>query len=332
MAPELEHGRLANVGPRTDVYSMGKLLYFMLTRGVSFSREEHRSREYNLERRAFDPRAKLFESLLNKSITKHPHERFKDAAQMYAAFMLIVEAYRTHPLTQILARSVSLDIAANAPENELMGLPGSQLSALLDYIASSVVTVPQALLSAAASRLDDPDVFRSICRCLTAREQELDPKRVGDLAATLVISKPKDVSILMTVGIEGERHIMDIATRNSDLTVLNALMSKPQFGLGSFPKVVERLGKQVHLLSPEARRNFVVSTYRLPWTDKENFLIDYVDTCKDSLEFEAAIAGLCHCGTGAALAKVEEFKEKPLTEEQLGAFLRGIVWRMAISV
>ena len=120
---------------------------------------------------------------------------------------------------------------------------------------------------------------------------------------------------------------MELATRNGDLNVLNALMSRTQFRLKSFPIVVERLGKQVNLLSPEARRNFVLSTYRIAWTDKEEFLIQYVDTCEDPLEFEAAIAGLCQCGTPTALAKVDQLKEKAMGEVRLGAFLRGIVWR-----
>lgn len=249
---------------------------------------------------------------------------------MYEAFIRIVESYRAHPMTQILARSSSLDVACNASESELMGLPGSQLSTLLDHVASSGTTFPQAaLLGAATKRLDDPEIFRSACKCLLAREQELDPDKVTDLAAALVTSAPGNSSIMMASSIVGERHVMELATRNTDLNVLNALMSRTQFGLKSFPIVVERLGKQVRLLSPEARRNFVVSTYRVAWTDKEEFLMQYVDTCEDPLEFEAAIAGLCQCGTPTALAKVDQFTEKAMGEERLGAYLRGIVWRNA---
>ena len=329
MAPELEDGRLKDVSTRTDVYSMGKLLYFLLTHGVTFAREKHLSREYNLESKAFDPRAKLFEPLLNKSITRYPHDRFKDSADMYDAFIRIVESYRAHPRTQILARSSSLEVASDASESELMGLPGSQLSTLLEHVASSEATVPPpALLAAAVTRLDDTEVFRSACKCLIAREQELDQDRVTDLAAALVSAAPSNVSVTMSVGINGERRLMELATRNNNLNVLNALMSRPNFGLKSFPTVVERLGKQVKLLSPEARRNFVVSTYRIAWTDKEEFLMQYVDACEGPLEFEAAIAGLCQCGTPTALAKVDQFKEKAMGEERLGAFLRGIVWRM----
>jgi serine/threonine protein kinase len=47
MAPELEDGRYDNIDCRCDVYSLGKLLYWLLT-GKSFSREQHREKKYDL--------------------------------------------------------------------------------------------------------------------------------------------------------------------------------------------------------------------------------------------------------------------------------------------
>jgi serine/threonine protein kinase len=49
MAPELEEGRIANVSPKSDIYSLGKLLYWLLSGGKIFSREKHRDPEWDLK-------------------------------------------------------------------------------------------------------------------------------------------------------------------------------------------------------------------------------------------------------------------------------------------
>ena len=54
MAPELEDGRLEAVSPSVDIYSLGKLLYWLFT-GRVFSREKHRQPGWNLTESAVDP-------------------------------------------------------------------------------------------------------------------------------------------------------------------------------------------------------------------------------------------------------------------------------------
>jgi serine/threonine protein kinase len=49
VAPELEDGRLDDVTPACDVYSLGKLLYWLLAKGRLFSREKHREVEWDLK-------------------------------------------------------------------------------------------------------------------------------------------------------------------------------------------------------------------------------------------------------------------------------------------
>lgn len=56
-APELEDGRLENVTPKCDTYSLGKLLYWMISRGSIFSREKHREEPWDLKGRTEDSAA-----------------------------------------------------------------------------------------------------------------------------------------------------------------------------------------------------------------------------------------------------------------------------------
>jgi serine/threonine protein kinase len=48
MAPELEDGIHLEVGTEADVYSLGKILYWMFSGGKIFSREKHRDSQYDL--------------------------------------------------------------------------------------------------------------------------------------------------------------------------------------------------------------------------------------------------------------------------------------------
>lgn len=48
MAPELEHGRNLDVDARADLYSLGKLLYWLLSGGVNLPREQYDEHPYRL--------------------------------------------------------------------------------------------------------------------------------------------------------------------------------------------------------------------------------------------------------------------------------------------
>ena len=49
MAPELEDGRLKDISPKSDVYSLGKILYWLFSGGKIFSREKHRDINFDLK-------------------------------------------------------------------------------------------------------------------------------------------------------------------------------------------------------------------------------------------------------------------------------------------
>lgn len=84
MAPELEDGRLETIAPSADVYSLGKLLYWMLT-GKSFSREKHRDPPYDLtgqESSGGVARYLLITRFLDKLIAADPTLRLQDAQEV----------------------------------------------------------------------------------------------------------------------------------------------------------------------------------------------------------------------------------------------------------
>jgi serine/threonine protein kinase len=84
MAPEMEDGRVEQITPRTDVYSLGKLLYWLLA-GTIFNREKHREHAWNLVDRTGNPRFELVNRLLEGMLVAGPGSRLIANAEEVAA-------------------------------------------------------------------------------------------------------------------------------------------------------------------------------------------------------------------------------------------------------
>ncbi len=78
IAPELESGRASEVSPAADVYSLGKLLYWMLSGGKKiFARERYREGEFNLVSIKQNPRYEhvneLFDIVIHADVKQRVH-------------------------------------------------------------------------------------------------------------------------------------------------------------------------------------------------------------------------------------------------------------------
>ena len=84
IAPELEDGRLDTPTPSADVYSLGKLLYYLFS-GKSFSREKHRVQPYDLLHPGngpVNPNLYFVYDLLDKTILTKPSDRYQNATEL----------------------------------------------------------------------------------------------------------------------------------------------------------------------------------------------------------------------------------------------------------
>jgi hypothetical protein len=81
IAPEMEDGRAIDPRPVSDCYSLGKLLYYLLT-GRSFARERHREEGFNLLTPTADPYLTLVYEILDGAIVQDVEVRYKDASEL----------------------------------------------------------------------------------------------------------------------------------------------------------------------------------------------------------------------------------------------------------
>ncbi|MBL8862352.1 MAG: serine/threonine protein kinase [Planctomycetes bacterium] len=81
IAPELEGGRTDQVGPGADIYSIGKLYYWLVAGGSVYPREHHRGERHDLTRQyAADDRFEHVNMLLDRLVTEDPNQRPPDLA------------------------------------------------------------------------------------------------------------------------------------------------------------------------------------------------------------------------------------------------------------
>lgn len=89
MAPELAHGIADEVTPAADVYSLGKVLYWMLA-GRIFDREVHESPRFDLRRDQTAPDYFFIYDLFKEIIVEDPKKRLPHANEVADAVDVII--------------------------------------------------------------------------------------------------------------------------------------------------------------------------------------------------------------------------------------------------
>lgn len=113
MAPELEGGRNLDVDYRADLYSLGKLLYWLLSGGTTLVRETFRADGHDLARTRA-PGLEPFNAVFERTLTTNTKARYASIDVLAAAFERAVVAYNASPDTRLavkLARSRTFQTA-----------------------------------------------------------------------------------------------------------------------------------------------------------------------------------------------------------------------------
>lgn len=78
MAPECEIGKSEDIGIHTDIYSLGKILYAMVSGGQIFPRERQLEDKYNLENILSDMRVRYINQIINNCVKEKTSQRLNN--------------------------------------------------------------------------------------------------------------------------------------------------------------------------------------------------------------------------------------------------------------
>jgi serine/threonine protein kinase len=82
IAPECEDGRATDISPSTDLYSLGKLIYYLVSGGRIFARERQRQAENVLPQISGNPFIEHVASIIDRLVIDEPQQRIQSADEV----------------------------------------------------------------------------------------------------------------------------------------------------------------------------------------------------------------------------------------------------------
>ena len=98
LCPESEDGKLETPNIKCDIYSLGKLLYYLLSNGKYFAREKFDDEDYNLINIHNDYRFISFIPFFRKTMTEEINERYSNISELRNGFEKCVRRFNAIPI------------------------------------------------------------------------------------------------------------------------------------------------------------------------------------------------------------------------------------------
>lgn len=327
MAPELEDGRNLDVTAAADVYSLGKVIYFLLSGGDVFSREKLPPLRDRLNQ-AGDRRVELFEPVLRRTITDRISNRFANGGELLGALQDLKRAFEEHPRTVILDRFASLEEALRAKPAALVALTPPEQKELIEFAAGMAEAPPETFMRACIDSLN-PVTIEPMTALVLRHEDELNHDAVVQAAAKIVVSSPEG-GLGRWLSWNKEHRLLALALETGDIEVLNAVGSWSLLALRNAPDLLGVLARAWDNLSAESRAHFLVASFGTPYAGKEELLLrlssglNFSNSKLDPITLEAVIAGLASCGSDATLRRLVELDDALQGDDRIETMVRGI--------
>lgn len=320
MAPELEDGRCLDVTPAADIYSLGKLLYFMLSQGKIFAREKYQVPEWRLSERYDDERYDLFVPFFRRTIAVSPRDRFASVEDLLPAFRDVAARFAGHPGTTLRKKAPAIEQELIAPSDILEGLDPEEWVELLRLRQRRGAVFSPELL-AAARRSMRPAVAGPLALEVLRHEGEMDHAYAVDICAEIVRVGAEESDVFTTLS-ENWSRIQLLALESHDPIVASIIGKE----VSASPEVLHALFKQYDLLDAEARESVLIGLVTKDLPGQEQFLLDLSRTADlNKTMLAMVVAGLMQIATESTLDRVAELLRS--TTDTSAPIIEGITFK-----
>jgi len=327
MAPELEDGKNLNVGPSADVYSLGKILYYILSGGIIFSREQYNQNNYRLSKIFNDLRFDIFSKIFKRSITLNIHERCTNALELKHEFKNVTIKFNSHPRTTVFLKlGSSKTIIKEAYDLSTLDLvTNEELKELINFYRSKELTPRIGFFEYTIDKISEKDTDNLIFLLLENETQLGIENLIRISGKILLLKNPKEIHFSMMHHDIIERFLL-FALENDDPKIFDSIARINIFILQYHENVITKLSKHFYNFSPDSKQNFLAASYQIKYEGKLELMNNLLENNElDDISFEAVIAGICSMNDQPTLDRIATLGDKLKKRDQIGSFGRGII-------
>jgi hypothetical protein len=327
MAPELQAGRNLDVDVRADIYSLGKVLYFLLSGGRMFPREEFAAVRFCLSRLTGDDRLDLFHRVFERSIRPTQWERFDSVSALLACSREQRDRYRAHARTRLELRIGNRRLSVGTARDLIPTLEDDELNELLAALGDDVDASESFLLDA-VSRVG-PASARRFVALLGRIQVALSVGTIDEIGVSL-FSRPEIAASLLGVGAGiVEQFTYRLALRSVMLRgdVVKHVARHAFMRCRRQPELLVEIVRRFDELDGDGRVQALLESAHTDAPALGPFLLDLTNRADLSeKEFTALLAAVARLGTSEAAERLKAFAETLTDSEQerITALIGGI--------
>jgi len=313
MAPELEDGRNMEVSQRCDLYSLGKILYFLLSGGQIFSREKFSAPKWNLSKRFADERYRLFDHVFQRTVAPE-QDRYASCSELREEFDAVKKEYRKHPRTTLETKAPSLAANLVGMQDELERLSSDEWNVLLGLRRKAAAPYSDVLIVAASTAISKETADEFAHELLRVRSS-IERDALSQLASLIVAATDG-----LLLGQE-EEELMLLALDHPDPKAVRAT-AKTAFGKS--PAVLERIAGRISELDEKSLDAFIVASSRQHYPSRAPVLLALLRQGVLASQLGLVVAGLMDEGSDDALEGVAEHLRARESIEELTEAVQGM--------
>lgn len=334
MAPELEDGKNLDIDPSADVYSLGKILYYILSGGTIFSREKFRNRDYSLTKKYNDPRFEIFSEMFSRSISVNKSERYSDASEFRHEFKKVVDKFICHPRTKVLIKLGPLQtiLKQEYEPSLLSNFTEEEWNELVGLYLSYRMPPPIEVFDQGVENINERNIDNFII-LLIGNETYLGEDNLIRISGNILAkNKSKEIHFGI-IPKDIVSRFLSYALENETNTIYDSVAQINMFTLQQHKHIISKLAKSFAKLSVESKQSFLITSYRIDYEDKLVLLNTLLDINNlDEISFEAVIAGICFMNDLQSLERIAAIGDNLEDKDKIGAFGRGILLGSSIQI
>jgi serine/threonine protein kinase len=297
MAPELEDGFYLDVDFKSDIYSLGKILYFLLSGGLIFSREKFDLKRWNLGQIYNDPRYEIFNLIFQNTIIENKNQRVT-CSELMDKILDVQRIYSKHPLTTLEDKIPEVLVNFDGTRQQLSKLDDSEWVELLKIRKSNKAAYSKSVISVAFNAITENTAelfFTEIANFY----DEVNQEEMRLLASKLITFHSR----LMFMKESDKIKIINSAVEHEGKMGVN--FAAKIFNLKE-PEILNKLALRIDDLEAESLESLLISSMNLSYENREKMLLQALKKECSQVSQGFIVAGLMHEGSDAAIDTVAE--------------------------